>query len=70
MGKNGPDMLPLVIIILIVAAVTGVLWDVLQIAAGVALGIFFAGVLLAGAAYFALRHWMRRAFGPPRSRRP
>jgi membrane protein implicated in regulation of membrane protease activity len=49
----------LVIALLILAAVTGVLWQVLEIAIGVALGIFLAGVLIALAVFFLARRAMR-----------
>ncbi|MDQ3991138.1 MAG: hypothetical protein M3245_02345 [Actinomycetota bacterium] len=49
-------MVILVIIILIIAAATGTLWQVLEIAAGVAVGIFLAAALLVVAAYA----WIRR----------
>lgn len=49
----------LIIIILIIAAVTGTLWQVLEIAAGVAVGIFLAMVLLAAAAYYFVRNRVR-----------
>jgi uncharacterized protein YneF (UPF0154 family) len=39
--------------------VTGVLWQVLEIAIGVALGIFLAGVLIALAVFFLARRAMR-----------
>lgn len=55
----------LIIILLIIAAVTGVLWRVLEIAAGVALGIFLAAVLLSAASYFLIRWQYRRRFRPP-----
>jgi membrane protein implicated in regulation of membrane protease activity len=54
----------LILILLILAAVTGVLWSVLEIALGVALGIFFGGVLLAVVAFYLTR----RAVRGPRSR--
>lgn len=50
----------LILIILIIAAVTGTLWQVLEIAAGVAIGIFLAMVLLAAAAYYFARNRVRR----------
>jgi membrane protein implicated in regulation of membrane protease activity len=55
----------LVVVLLIWAAVTGVLWSVLKVAVGVALGIFLGGALLAAAAYWGVR----RALRPPRDRR-
>ncbi|HYH27833.1 MAG TPA: hypothetical protein VEA19_03530 [Actinomycetota bacterium] len=60
----------LIVILLIWAAVAGVLWQVLKIAAGVALGVFFAGLLLAGVAWWGFRRAMvRRGFGRARRRR-
>lgn len=53
-------MLILILIILIIAAITGTLWTVLEIAAGVAIGIFLAAVLLVAAAYYTLRSRFRR----------
>lgn len=52
-------MLILIIIILIIAAITGTLWTVLEIAAGVAVGIFLAAVLLAVAGYLFVRGRVR-----------
>jgi hypothetical protein len=49
----------IILILLIWAAVTGVLWSVLKIAAGVALGIFLGGLLLAGLAFYAFRRAIR-----------
>lgn len=60
----------LVIVLLIVAALTGVLWTVLKIAAGVALGIFLGGVLLAAGAFYLVRRQMRRQLGDRRYRSP
>lgn len=59
MGKDG-DMGLLILIILIIAAVTGTLWSVLKIAAGVALGIFLGAVLLAVGLYYLIRSRLRR----------
>ena len=56
MGKDG-DM---GLLILIVAAVTGTLWTVLEIAAGVALGIFLGITLLAVALFYAFRRRLRQ----------
>lgn len=50
----------LILIILIIAAITGTLWTVLEIAAGVAIGIFLATVLLVAAAFFVVRSRFRR----------
>jgi len=58
LGKDR-DVALLIIIILIIAAVTGTLWQVLEIAAGVAVGIFLAMVLLAAAAYYFVRNRVR-----------
>ena len=60
----------LIILLLVVAALTGVLWTVLKIAAGVALGIFLGGVLLAVGAFFLVRRQMRRQLGDRRYRSP
>jgi membrane protein implicated in regulation of membrane protease activity len=59
LGKDGGVGL-LILIILIIAAVTGTLWQVLQIAFGVALGIFLASVLLSLAVYYFVRSRVRR----------
>jgi hypothetical protein len=56
----------LILILLIVAAVTGVLWSVLEIAIGVALGIFFGAVLLSILAFY----FVRRSLRGPRYRSP
>lgn len=50
----------LILIIVIIAAITGTLWTVLEIAAGVVLGIFLAAVLLAATVYFVVRSKFRR----------
>lgn len=49
----------LLLIILIVAIVTGSLWQVLEIAAGVALGLFLFVVAIAVASWWFLRRRMR-----------
>jgi hypothetical protein len=54
----------IILILLIWAAVAGVLWSVLKIAAGVALGIFLGGLLLAAMGFYAVR----RAIRGPRHR--
>jgi membrane protein implicated in regulation of membrane protease activity len=53
-------VLLLLIILLIAAAAAGVLWQVLEIAAGVALGLFLFVVLLAVAGYLMIRYRVRR----------
>jgi membrane protein implicated in regulation of membrane protease activity len=50
----------LILILLIIAAVTGTLWSVLKIAAGVALGIFAAAAVLAIAVFLYVRSRVRR----------
>lgn len=59
----------LIIVILIIAAVTGTLWTVLEIAAGVAVGIFLAAVLLTVAVYYLVRSKIRQAQRDWESRR-
>jgi hypothetical protein len=49
----------LIVIILVAAAVTGSLGGVLQVAAGVAVGIFLAVIGLALAGYYFMRHKVR-----------
>jgi len=49
----------LLLIILIAAIVTGSLWQVLEIAAGVALGLFMFVAAIAVAAWWLLRRRMR-----------
>ena len=49
----------LILILLILAAITGVLWSVLKIAVGVALGIFLGAVLLTVAAFYFARRTIR-----------
>jgi membrane protein implicated in regulation of membrane protease activity len=58
----------LVLIILIAAAVSGTLWGVLEIAAGVALGLFLFVLLVAVTGYWMLRRRMGRwdRGAPPR----
>lgn len=53
-------MILLIVIILVAAAVTGSLGGVLQVAAGVAVGIFLAVIGLALAGYYVLRHKVRK----------
>ena len=53
----------IVIGLLIWAAIAGVLWTVLEIAAGVALGLFFFGVLVVLAGYFLVRRALNRRVG-------
>lgn len=53
-------MLLLLIILLIAAAAAGVLWQVLEIAAGVALGLFLFVALLAVTGYLMIRYRIRR----------
>lgn len=53
-------MILLLIVLLIVAAAAGVLWQVLEIAAGVALGLFLFVVLVAVASYLLVRHRFRQ----------
>lgn len=52
--------LVLILVVLAVAAATGALWSILQIAVGVALGLFLAAVLLGAAAFLLVRHRFRR----------
>lgn len=54
----------LVLVLLVWAAVTGVLWSVLEIATGVALGVFLGGMLLSVAAWWGVRRALRGR--PPR----
>jgi hypothetical protein len=53
----------LILILLIWAAVAGVLWSVLKIAVGVALGIFLGGLLLAALGFYFARRAFGRAIG-------
>jgi membrane protein implicated in regulation of membrane protease activity len=53
-------MLLLLIILLIAAAAAGVLWQVVEIAAGVALGLFLFVAALAVVGYLMLRSRVRR----------
>ena len=53
-------MLLLLIVLLIAAAAAGVLWQVLEIAAGVALGLFLFVLLVAVAGYLLVRYRFRR----------
>ena len=49
----------LIIIILAAALITGSLWGVLEIAAGVALGLFLFVAAIAAAGWFLVRRKMR-----------
>jgi hypothetical protein len=49
----------LIIIILAAALITGSLWGVLEIAAGVALGLFLFVAAIAAAGWFMVRRKMR-----------
>jgi Kef-type K+ transport system membrane component KefB len=51
----------LIIIILVAAAVTGSLGGVLEVAAGVAVGLFLFVIGIALAAYYFVRHKVRQA---------
>jgi membrane protein implicated in regulation of membrane protease activity len=53
-------VLLLLVILLIAAAAAGVLWQVVEIAAGVALGLFLFVALLAVAGYLMIRYRLRR----------
>jgi membrane protein implicated in regulation of membrane protease activity len=53
----------LVLIILVAAAISGTLWEVLEIAAGVAIGLFLFVALVAAAGYWVIRRRMGR-WGP------
>jgi hypothetical protein len=56
----------LILIILVAAALSGSLWGVLEIAAGVAIGLFLFVVLVSVAGYFVVRRRMGRwARGQP-----
>jgi hypothetical protein len=58
-GENGGVLL-LLIILLIAAAAAGVLWQVLEIAAGVALGLFLFVALLAVTGSLMIRYRLRK----------
>jgi membrane protein implicated in regulation of membrane protease activity len=62
-------MVLLILIILIAAAITGSLWAVLKIAAGVAIGLFLFVTVLALTGYYLVRHQWRRANREYRDRR-
>lgn len=53
-------MLLLLIVLLIVAAAAGLLWQVVEIAAGVVLGLFLFVALLAVAGYLMIRYRLRK----------
>jgi hypothetical protein len=53
-------VLLLLIILLIAAAAAGVLWQVVEIAAGVALGLFLFVALLAVTGYLMIRYRVRK----------
>ena len=67
MGHDGRMGL-IIVILLVWAAVTGVLWSVLKIAVGVALGVFLGGVLLSALAYWGVRKALRGGTGSSRHR--
>jgi hypothetical protein len=60
----------LIVVLLIWAAVAGVLWRVLEIALGVTLGLFGFGILMSAFVYFMVRRRFRQMQrgrgGPPR----
>lgn len=56
----------IILILLIWAAVSGVLWSVLKIAVGVALGVFLGGVLLSALAFWGVRRALRGGRQPGR----
>jgi hypothetical protein len=58
-GENDVVLL-LLIILLIAAAAAGVLWQVVEIAAGVALGLFLFVALLAVVGYLMIRYRIRK----------
>ncbi|MGH2710881.1 MAG: hypothetical protein ACRDH9_06740 [Actinomycetota bacterium] len=53
----------LILIILVAAVVSGSLWGVLEIAAGVAIGLFLFVALLAGLGYWAFRRKVKQVHG-------
>ncbi len=59
----------IVLFILVMLAVTGVLWFVVKVALAVALGMFIAIVAVGAFAAWRFRQAWRRAMNPPRSRR-
>jgi membrane protein implicated in regulation of membrane protease activity len=63
-------MVLLILIILVAAAITGSLWAVLKIAAGVAIGLFLFVTGIAVAGYYLLRRQWRRANREYQQRRP
>ena len=50
----------LILIILVAAALSGSLWGILEIAAGVAIGLFLFVVLVSAVAFFLIRRKMGR----------
>ena len=57
----------IILIILVAAALSGTLWEVLEIAAGVAVGLFLFVVLVAVAGYWMIKRRMGRWYrGAPR----
>ena len=61
--------MPILILIVVIAILTGTIGSVLKIAAGVVLGIFLALTLLMLAGWFAVRRALtRRGIGGPRRR--
>jgi hypothetical protein len=50
----------LILIILVAAAITGTLWEVLEIAAGVAVGLFLFVALVAVVGYWMIKRKMGR----------
>ena len=63
-------MILLIVIILIAAAVTGSLGGVLEVAAGVVIGLFLFVVGLGLLAYWYARHKWRQASRRPQGRYP
>jgi membrane protein implicated in regulation of membrane protease activity len=53
----------LILIILIAAIISGSLWQVLEIAAGVAIGLFLFVAAIAAAGYWMVRRKMKQVHG-------
>jgi hypothetical protein len=60
-SREDGEVILLIVAIVLIGAITGTLGEILQIAAGVAVGLFLFLVGVSLAAYYYVRHRFRRA---------